>query len=480
MTQNKILSPRKQTIHKLLNRLAPEREKRIKNNIFFYDDNLSYLRFLIPEGLRILDLGCGTGYFLNRLYPSYGVGVDFCGNMIAIAQQQYPELDFIVGDVEDPSVMEKISGKFDIILLSDTICYLDDCQAFLDSLHKLCTRETRLVLSYYSPLWEPILKIAEWFDLKMEQPSLNWLSNHDTNGLLNLADFDVVKQERRFLCPKRLLGIGFIVNRFIASLPVIKQLTLQHYTVARPMRSAPLGKLSSTVVIPCRNEKGNVEAAVKRLPKFCKDQEILFIEGGSQDGTLEEIQRVITEYPNHNINVLQQDGKGKGDALRKSFTHAKGEVLIILDGDLTVPPEFIPRFYDALISGKGNFINGTRLIYPQEKAAMRFLNMIANHSFAKIFSWLLNQSISDTLCGTKVLTKSHYEMIAKNRSYFGDFDPFGDFDLIFGASKLNLKIIDLPIRYAKRSYGETQISRFRHGLLLLRMTQFAYRKLKVL
>ncbi|MFY7780532.1 MAG: glycosyltransferase family 2 protein, partial [Tagaea sp.] len=215
-----------------------------------------------------------------------------------------------------------------------------------------------------------------------------------------------------------------------------------------------------------------------RLPQFCERVEIVFVEGHSKDGTLEEMRRVQAAYPDRDIKVLVQDGKGKGDAVRKGFEAATGEVLMILDADLTVPPEQMPKFFRQIADGRGEFVNGTRLVYPMEDQAMRALNWIANHGFSIVFSWLLNQRFTDTLCGTKVLRKSHYERIAANRLYFGDFDPFGDYDLIFGAVKLNLKVVEVPIRYLARTYGETQISRFRHGWLLLRMVAFAWRKLK--
>jgi glycosyltransferase involved in cell wall biosynthesis len=235
---------------------------------------------------------------------------------------------------------------------------------------------------------------------------------------------------------------------------------------------------SASVIIPCRNERGNVEVAVQRIPQFCDDLEIIFIEGHSRDNTLDEIQKTIDKYPGKDIKVFVQDGKGKGDAVRKGFANARGDILMILDADLTMPPEALPKFYKAIISGKGEFISGTRLVYPVEKDAMRLLNLIANRIFSWLFSWLLNQRFTDTLCGTKVLSKNHYEKIAHNRNYFGEFDPFGDFDLIFGAAKLNMKVVEIPITYASRMYGTTQISRFRHGWLLLRMVVFAFRKLK--
>jgi glycosyltransferase involved in cell wall biosynthesis len=202
------------------------------------------------------------------------------------------------------------------------------------------------------------------------------------------------------------------------------------------------------------------------------------VEGHSTDGTLEEIHRVRSKYSGSEIKVITQPGIGKADAVHAGFNIARGDILMILDADLTMPPEDLPKFYHALVSGKGEFINGSRLVYPMEKEAMRFLNMIANRIFSLLFTYLLNQRFTDTLCGTKALYRFHYQKIAANRSYFGDFDPFGDFDLIFGATKLNLKIVEIPIRYASRQFGISQISRLSHGFLLIKMVFFAFRKLK--
>jgi glycosyltransferase involved in cell wall biosynthesis len=300
----------------------------------------------------------------------------------------------------------------------------------------------------------------------------------DLAALLDLAGFEVIRREWRTLSPLRLLGLGALVNRVLAPLPGLRGLCLRHYLVARSRQVAHPAPRSASVVIPARNERGNIEDAVRRLPQFCERVEIVFVEGHSKDGTLEEMRRVQAAYPGRDIKVMVQDGRGKGDAVRKGFAAATGDVLMILDADLTVPPEQMPKFFRQIAEGRGEFVNGTRLVYPMEDQAMRALNLIANHGFSIIFSWLLNQRFTDTLCGTKVLRKSHYERIAANRLYFGDFDPFGDYDLIFGAVKLNLKVVEVPIRYLARTYGETQISRFRHGWLLLRMVVFAWRKLK--
>jgi len=206
--------------------------------------------------------------------------------------------------------------------------------------------------------------------------------------------------------------------------------------------------------------------------------ELIFVEGNSTDHTWAEIQRVAAEHPERGIRILQQTGRGKGDAVRAGFAVATGDILMILDADLTMPPEELPKFYEAIASGQAEFANGVRLVYPMDEKAMQFLNLCANKTFGLIFTWLLGQPLKDTLCGTKVLSRAHYSRVAANRAYFGDFDPFGDFDLLFGAAKLNLKIADVPIRYKERTYGTTNIQRWKHGWLLLRMVLFAARKLK--
>jgi SAM-dependent methyltransferase len=474
------ISLRKQEVRRLADASAPERRKWLARAHFFHAEDLLYLKFLIPEGVRVLELGCGTGDLLAALDPSYGVGVDFSAGMVAEARKAHPELTFMVGDVEDGAFIPELPGPFDYILVVDTLGTLDDCQAMLEHLHALCTRETRLIIGYFSHLWYPALKSAEALGLKMPQPPQNILSPADVGELVALADFEAVKSERRLLSPVRAFGMGRLVNRFLAPWPLVRGLCLRHYTVCRSRRQQDTEVRSASIVVPARNERGNIEPAVQRIPRFVQDLEIIFVEGHSHDGTWGEIERVIAAYPHYDIKALKQPGKGKGDAVFAAFEIARGDVLIILDADLTVPPEQLPKFFDAIRSGKGEFINGSRLIYPLEVQAMRFLNLIANKIFSLLFTWLLSQRFTDTLCGSKALRRSDYVRLKAARGDFGNFDPFGDFELIFGASKLGLKAIEIPIRYASRTYGETQISRFRHGLMLLRMVAFAFLRIKAM
>jgi SAM-dependent methyltransferase len=473
-----LLSPRKQAIRSRSDAAAPERAKWRRRAAFFHGEDLHYLKFLIPEGARVLEIGCCTGDLLAELKPSFGVGVDISAASIELARRAHPDLKFYVGDIEAPDLVRSLPGPFDYIVIVDTMGSLDDCQSMFENLHALCTQKTRLIVGYYSHLWYPLLKLAEATGLKMPQPPQNVLAPADVMALAALADFEAVKSERRLLSPVRLFGLGRLLNRFVAPFPLLNSLCLRHYTLCRSLRRRGEPPRSASIVIPARNERGNIAAAVRRVPRFAEAQQIIFVEGHSRDDTWNEIERVIADNPQLDIKALRQPGKGKADAVYAGFDAATGDVLMILDADLTMPPEQLPKFWEAIRSGKGEFVNGTRLVYPLEHDAMRFLNLVANKLFSYAFSWLLGQRFTDTLCGTKVLRRSDYQRLKAGRSYFGDFDPFGDFDLIFGASKLSLKIVEVPIRYMSRSYGETQISRFRHGLLLLRMVGFAFLRIK--
>ena len=474
------LSARKQEIRRRADATAYERAKWRRRAAFFHGEDLQFLRFLIPEGARVLELGCSTGELLAALRPSFGVGVDLSSVAVDQARQNFPDLSFHVGDVEDADFIRTLPGPFDFIVIVDTLGSLEDCQRMFENLHGLCTRETRVIVGYFSYGWHPLLKLAEWLRLKMPQPPQNVLALGDVRALAALADFEPVKSERRLLSPLRLLGLGRLINRFLAPLPLLNSLCLRHYTVCRSLRQRGDDPRTVTIVIPARKERGNIEPAIRRMPRFAGATEIIFVEGHSRDGTWEEIERVIRANPALNIKGLQQPGRGKADAVYTGFAAATGDVLMILDADLTIAPEHLPKFWEAIRSGKGEFVNGTRLVYPFEQDAMRFLNWVANKMFSRMFTSLLGQRFTDTLCGTKVLRRSDYLRLKAGRSYFGDFDPFGDFDLIFGASKLSLKMVEVPVRYASRTYGETQISRFRHGLMLLRMVWFAFLRIKAL
>jgi ubiquinone/menaquinone biosynthesis C-methylase UbiE len=443
----------------------------------YYRERLKkVLQFVIPPGQRVIEIGCGRGELLAALSPFYGVGVDFSPEMIKRARQSYPHLKFIEADAHELNLEE----KFDFIILSDLVNDLWDVQAVLQRIKTITSPRSRIIINSYSRLWEWPLGITRKLGLAKPNLFQNWLTVEDITGLLKLADFEVIRHWEEIIWPVRTPIIDSLMNRFFARIWPFRWFALTHLIVARPSPCNPdskeLPKVS--VVIPARNEAGNIAKIFLSMPEMGAGTELIFVEGNSTDRTYETIQKAIDNNPHRLSKLLRQEGKGKGDAVRFGFKHAAGDILMILDADLTVPPEDLPRFYEVLASGKGEFVNGVRLIYPMEKEAMRFLNLLGNKFFSLAFSWLLGQPVKDTLCGTKALWKNDYERIAANRSYFGDFDPFGDFDLLFGAAKLNLKILEVPIRYRERTYGTTNISRWRHGWLLLRMVIFALRRIK--
>lgn len=432
-----------------------------------------YYNLLIPADATVLEIGCGSGELLSHLRATRKTGLDLSATQIAAARLRLPDAEFFVQAGE---LIELGNRRFDVIIISDTLNLAADVQHLLERLHAVSHPGTRLLINFQNSLWRPLLSLARMLGLKAEQPQNSWLASSDVLNLLQLAGWSSVCRQGRILVPFSALGLGGLINRWLG--PLLQWFCLTVFIVARPERTAPGRKLTVSVVIPARNEAGNIAAAVARTADMGAGTELIFVEGHSRDDTWAQIQKVAAANPQRKIKILQQTGKGKGDAVRAGFAVATGDILMILDADLTMPPEDLPKFYDVLASGRAEFANGVRLVYPMDEKAMQFLNLCANKAFGLIFTWLLGQPVKDTLCGTKVLSRAHYDSIAANRAYFGDFDPFGDFDMLFGAAKLNLKIADVPIRYRERTYGTTNIQRWKHGVLLLRMVLFAARKVK--
>jgi SAM-dependent methyltransferase len=458
-----------------------ERARRARR--YFYGYLTTVLRTRIPPGQRILDIGCGSGHLLAALEPSEGVGIDLSSRAVAAARELHGggALRFLEGDAADPSVLARAGGPFDVILMVNVVTHLADVQAVFERLVPLCHRRTRLFIYSYSRLWQPILRLAEILRLKYRQPPEAWLPPEEVRTMLSLADLEVVRRDSLVVFPAHVPLLADLLNRYVGRLPVLAGLSLMYGIIARPspaLFADPGPAPSTSVVIPCRNEAGHIAALVERLPELGPGSEFLFVEGNSKDDTEQAIRDAIARNPGRPLRLLKQTGHGKGDAVRLGFDQARGDVLVILDSDMGVSPEDVPKFVSALVRGKGEMVNGSRMVYPIEGRAMRFLNLVANKLFAALFSWILDQQVRDTLCGTKALYREDYRRIAANRAYFGEFDPFGDFDLLFGAARLNFKIVDVAVRYHERRYGETNISRFRHGLLLARMSLFAARKLK--
>ncbi len=459
------------------NSIAPDYDNLKYKNRYYHEQLVRLYKFLVPQEQKVIEIGCATGELLAFLKPSRGVGIDISKAMIAEARKKYPVLKFINGYAENILIKE----KFDYVILSDLVGILEDIQQAFLELHKIINEESRIIISFHNYLWEPVLLLAAKFGLKMAQPTQNWLSEKDIENFLELSNFEAIKTSSFLIVPIYIPFISKFLNKYIARLPIIRNLCLISYFIVRQKPDFALNKdLSVSIIIPARNEEGNIEEAARKIPILGSKTQLIFVEGNSRDNTRNEIIKAKGKYKGQKdiLFVDQKKGVGKADAVRKGIEKATGDMLIVFDSDLTVDPKELPKFYDVLRTKKADFVQGSRLVYPLEKDSMRFLNIIGNKFFSAAFSFLLDQRIKDTLCGTKALYRRDYDKIAINRPYFGDFDPFGDFDLIFGASKLNLKILEIPTRYKARKYGETNISRFRHGLLLFKMTLFASRKIK--
>ncbi|GMV96414.1 MAG: glycosyltransferase [Phycisphaerae bacterium] len=450
-----------------------------RRNAFYYGELIRLYRRHVPPGSRVLEIGCGAGDLLAALRPSYGLGVDEDPALIEAARRRHPGLHFAAGPLEAPPLPE--GETFDAIVICNVIGHLRDVQAVFTALRRYCRPDTRVIATYHNAVWEPLLRFGSRVGLRRPTVEQNWLSRDDIENLFDLSGFEVIRPYCEILLPVRVPGVSELANRFLVKFWPFKHLGLAILMVARPRGPAfdPAATRVS-VIIPTRNERGNVAAAVRRTPDMGAGTEIIFVDGWSTDGTVQEIRRVMAENPGRSIRLIAQEGKkGKGQAVRQGFAAASGDLLMILDADLTVAPEELPKFFRALCDGLGEFANGTRLVYPMHQRAMRFLNKLGNKFFSVLFTWLIGQRFRDTLCGTKALSRRHYERIAATRGELGDFDPFGDFDLIFGAARNDLKIIEIPVRYGERTYGATNISRFRDGLLLLRMSWTAFLKVRL-
>jgi ubiquinone/menaquinone biosynthesis C-methylase UbiE len=430
--------------------------------------------FLIPPGMRVLEIGCARGDLLAALKPAYGVGVDFCPAMLELARKAHPELDFKEADAHSLD----LNQTFDYIVCLDLVNDLWDVQQVFERIERHCHPGTRVILNAYSRMWELPRRMAEVTGLAHRQLTQNWLAPDDIANLLYLAGLEPIRSSQEILWPFRTPGLDALANKYLAKIAPFRWFALANVFIARPRPEPVAEEPIVSVVVAARNEEGNIPQIFDRVPQMGAGTELIFVEGNSTDDTWGAIEREMARRPEVRARLYKQPGKGKGDAVRTGFREASGELLMILDADLTVPPEDLPRFYEAWKSGKAEFVNGVRLVYPMEDRAMRFFNHAGNKFFSLAFTWLLSQGIKDTLCGTKVLSKRNYETIAANRAYFGEIDPFGDFDLIFGAAKYNLKIVDLPVRYGERTYGETNIQRWSHGALLLRMVAKAMQKIK--
>jgi hypothetical protein len=466
----------KKEIIDFYNHIAPERRKWVNKNRYYYDCLAKQLQFLVEPGRRVLLMRADTGMLLDSLKPSFGVGVDYSKMLVEETADVYPNLKFIYSENLIDFTIEE---KFDYIVLPHFLDDIYEVQPILSNLQKYATKKTRMVLINHNTLWDVILKLAETLGLKMPQRQLNWLSIPDIENILHLSGFEVVKKNYAMLCPIYIPLVSALLNKIFVHLPLVNRLCLLQILTAKKMAGERRDGTVS-VVIPCKNEEGNIADAVARIPAMGLGMEIIFVDDKSTDGTRGEVLKWQMAHPEKNIRLVDGPGICKSEAVWRGFEAATGDILMILDGDLTVMPEELPLFYNAIMDGRGEFVNGSRQVYPMEGEAMRALNILGNKFFSHAFSYLLGQRIKDTLCGTKVMWREDYSRIKNYIGKWGEQDRWGDYDLLFGAAKLNLKIVDLPVHYVERVYGETKMKkRFKNGVIMLKMCWAAFKKFKL-
>jgi SAM-dependent methyltransferase len=460
---------------KLQDSIASERDRWIRDNSYYYDRIKRLLRFIIEPGKRVLEVRCQTGHLLAAVKPSFGVGAEISENLVAVARKNHPELQFIHCDPEDVD----LGQEFDYVVVShifDTV----DIQTTLDRVRAHCKPETRVLVINYNASWEPLLRLAGAMGLRSPCVEPNWISDEDLRGFLRLSSLRPLRTHQILLFPKYIPLISWFLNDIVARLPGLRRLCLIQVLVARPEPVAVKEEEASvSVIVPCRNERGNIQLAVERIPEMGKKTEIIFCDDKSTDGTADEVRRMQVMYPDREIRLLDGPGVCKAENVWTGFRAAKGDVLMILDADLTVMPEELPFFFRALLTNRGEFINGSRLVYPLPKAAMKFFNRLGNKVFGWVFSYLLKQRFKDTLCGTKVLWRKDWLRIEKYIGSWGVRDLWGDYELIFGASKLHLEILEVPVHYQERLFGVTKMTRvLSNGVRMLGICRGAWRKLQ--
>lgn len=471
-----VLQARRKLVIESYDSVAGQRDRWIKKNRYYYDYIKKILKVLVEPGCDVLQVKCETGYYLNAVKPRYGLGLDYSQEMTRLAKKNYPGYDFQTQDLEKMNV----TRRFDYVLLVNALGDIIDVQKMLTHLRCACDHKTRLVIINYNALWQPLINLARLLRLKIKQPIQNWLSPHDIENLLYLSGYEVIKDFTIVLCPVYIPLVSAFLNRFVARLPVFRKLCLDYVFVAR--RSDPETTRTPypvSVIIPCKNERENIERIVTDMPQMGKHTEIIFCDDRSTDGTADEVLRMIKKYPERDIRLVHGPGICKSKNVWAGFEAAKGEILMIFDADVTVSAKELPYFYEALTEGKGDFINGSRLVYSMQENAMTLSKMAGNKFFSLLFSYILDQKIKDTLCGTKVFWRSDYLKLKKYIGHWGAVDLWGDYDLLFGASKLNLKIIDLPVHYFDRTYGSTKMSNaIANGLRMLKISFVALAKIK--
>ncbi len=447
-----------------------------KNLDFWKEKNWYYHNLLrqifkkyIPEGSKVLQIGYGLGDALAALYPQKAMSIDEEEELIDISKRRFPSIQFSKAKPEEMIV----KGKYDYVIIPNSVAHFYDIQTVLEKTSKAMGKNSKIIMTATNPRWEQIFSLLEKFNLKRPEKPRNWLSLEDLKNIFEISGYEVEESGYSIIIPSHIPFLSNKINNLIKGNGFFARFCVEQYIVAKKAKLGKEKKLSCTVVIPCYNEEENIKQAIETVPKMGTKTEVLVVDDGSSDKTVQVVKRVMKK--NKNLKLISyKPNQGKGYAVKKGFDAVVTDTMMIQDADMTVPPEELPRFFNLIAEGKADFVNGTRLIYPMEEQAMRNLNMIGNVVFGHVFSWLLGERITDTLCGTKALFRKDYGKIKMSGK------SWGDFDLLFGAAENKLKIVEMPVHYKKRIAGESKMKVVQHGLSLLKMSFIGFWRLKVL
>lgn len=471
MQRNKKLTMNSETyiseIKEYFDKLAPHYDYWKRKNSYYHCEIERFYKELIPKGKKILEIGSATGDLLNKLNPDYGVGLDISKNMIDISKSRYPRLLFFNTTIED----YKIDTDFDYIIISNLLEYLFDLYDFFSLLRTMISNYTKVVITSVNPLWRPVIKILTFLKLRSPTDMKNFVTYKDIENILNIIGFEVIDSGYRLFLPKRIILISYLFNKLFTRTPFLRNFCLLQYSVVRPkQRNYMDTKLSCSVVIPCYNEEMNIEKCISSIPDMGSHTEIIVVDDGSRDNTAKKV-REIQGYKSNVKCISYVPNKGKGDAVKIGLDTAGGDILIILDADMSVLPKDLVKFYNVLASSQAEFANGTRMVYDMTPGAMKFINYLGNKMFGIVISFIIGQRNTDTLCGTKAFYKKDYNNFRMGQC------PWGDFDLLFEASRLKLKIVEVPVHYYPRLAGQSKMKVFKHGFMLLKMCWHGFKYL---
>lgn len=458
-----------------LDQSIPTREKWIQRSGYYYRNLSRIISNAIASNASVCHVGCDSPYLLKSLPQAKGTGICMTEKQKVFCETTDPDHRYTT-----MAQLQTLREKFDYIVIT-SLGYFFDVQEVFHQIQILCHFRTRIIIINCNLLWEPLFYLGEKLRLRMPQSARrqNMVPTHHVINLLSLSRFQLVKWSSHILVPYFIPLVSWFFNRILASSFPFRYLSSTDIIIARPQITPP-EPVTCSVIVPCKNEKGNIESLVRRIPALADETEIVLVDDRSSDGTGEEMRRCQKTWPDKKITVIEGPGISKGEAVRMGIEGAAGRLIAIFDADLAVLPEELPKCILPLLEGTADFVNTVRFVYPQQDGAMRWLNIAGNRGFSLLFTFLIRQRVSDTLCGTKVFWKEDYRNISGLKDYWLWRDRWGDFEQLLGASKLGLKIVEVPIHYAERTYGETKMkNRFQNGLHMLKLCLGGFIRLRL-